>query len=106
MLTTQRGTSLLRENNGAKTDMIAIAWRRLRMSVGMTGRGMSFKHLRKTASQLIRDAAGKELSEAFLCHSDRTTGRHYNKFSDWSTMADALDQVRAKLQPVFDAVES
>ena len=71
----------------------------------MKGKGMSFKHLRKTASQFVRDIAGKELSEAFLCHSDRTTGRHYNKFSDWSTMTDALDKVRKKLQPMFDATK-
>jgi len=76
------------------------------MRAGLTDRGMSFKHLRKTASQLVRDVAGKELSEAFLCHSDRTTGRHYNKFSDWSTMADALDKVREKLRPMFAAVET
>lgn len=49
--------------------------------------------------------AGKELSDAFLCHSDRTTGRHYNKFSDWSAMADALDKVREKLRPMLDAAE-
>lgn len=96
---------LLRQDNGIKTDLIALAWRRLRMSVGMTGRGMSFKHLRKTASQLVRDLAGKELSEAFLCHSDRTTDRYYNKFSDWSAMADALDRVRKKLRPMFDAAK-
>ena len=71
----------------------------------MTDCGMSFKHLRKTASQLVRDVAGKELSDAFLCHSDRTTGRHYNKFADWSAMADALDKVREKLRPMFDVAE-
>lgn len=103
LLTTRRGTPLLRQNGGARTDMIALAWRRLRVSVGMTGPGMSLKHLRKTASQLVRDAAGKELSDVFLSHSDRTTGRHYNKFSDWSAMASALQKVRKKLQPLFDA---
>ena len=66
---------------------------------------MSFKHLRKTASQFVRDIAGKELSEAFLCHSDRTTGRHYNKFSDWSTLTDTLTKVRRKLQPMLDAAK-
>ena len=105
LLTTKRGTSLLRQNNGAKTDIIALAWRRLRVSLDMTDCGMSFKHLWKTASQLVRDVAGKELSDAFLCHSDRTTGRHYNKFSDWSTMADALSKVRKKLRPIFDVAE-
>jgi hypothetical protein len=105
LLRTKRGTVLVRQTKGVKTDLIALAWRRLRISVHMKDKGMSFKHLRKTASQFVRDIAGKELSEAFLCHSDRTTGRHYNKFSDWSTMTGALTKVRKKLQPMFDAAK-
>ena len=101
LLKNRRGNELLCANeNGAKTDAIAQAWRRLRQNVGFNERGMSFKHLRKTGSQMIRNIAGQELSEAYLAHSDRTTGKHYNKFSDWSSMADALAKLREGLDPM------
>ncbi len=63
-------------------------------------RVLGFKYLRKTASQLIRNASDKDTSEAFLAHSDKTMGRAYNN-ANMKKLSKALRKVRVQLEPMF-----
>lgn len=70
-------------------------------------RRLPFKHLRKTAGQLVKRRSDGEVAGVFLCHgtpvatdelSDAYTNRPFDK------VAEALTLVRDDLHPVLDAV--
>lgn len=100
VLLTQDGKPVVWQGANSKTDSVALAWRRL---LDRSGLAVPYKYLRKTGSQLIRNIGGMELSEAFLAHSDQTTGDHYNAFRNWSKLDAAIMEMRQVLQPMFDA---
>lgn len=87
---------------------IANAWNGLLRRVAKCHgdfRALSFKHLRKTAGQLVRQAADGEIMGVFLCHgraaitddlADRCSNRPFDKV--WA----ALNHVRGRLQPMFE----
>jgi len=67
---------------------------------------LSFKHLRKTASQMIRDVADGEIAGVFIFHgkpvatdelSDAYSNRPFDK------VFEAQREVRKQLKPMFDA---
>lgn len=69
-------------------------------------RRLPFKHLRKTAGQMIKRRSDGEIAGVFLCHgtpvatdelSDAYTNRPFNK------VAEALALVREDLRPMLDA---
>jgi hypothetical protein len=100
---TEQGTTYSRQR-------IANMWNRLLDRVQKQKphfRRLSFKYLRKTAGQLVRDRSNGEITAVFLCHgqpvagdelSDDYTNRPFDK------VAETLDGVRCDLQPMFDAV--
>ena len=66
-------------------------------------RKLGFKHLRKTASDIVRRIDGKDVAETFLCHTDKTLSRLYNN-RDFKRLSKALRKMRRRLQRLFDAV--
>ncbi|MFP4145093.1 MAG: hypothetical protein ACLFV3_08100 [Phycisphaeraceae bacterium] len=67
---------------------------------------LSFKHLRKTAAQLVREASDGEIAGVFLCHgkpvaSDCLADVYSNRPFD--RVAAALKEVRGRLEPMFAA---
>jgi len=91
------------EASGNKIDSVVQCFQRLRQACKLYTPGYSFKYLRKTGSQMVRDLAGKEFSEAYLAHTDKTIGKHYNDFNQWDRLGDTLMEIRKRLQPMFDA---
>ena len=88
--------------DGIKTDAIASAWWRLLKKCPKVSQ-YSFKSLRKTGADLIKEVSGlEEVVMAYLCHSPRSVaGRHYID-PDYERLGEALLDVREKLKPVFD----
>jgi hypothetical protein len=84
---------------GNRSDAVRQRWNRLRDNAGVKG---SFKLLRKTASQYVRNAAGADYAEALLAHAEQGVGASYNRFQDWPGLAKVVMEYRNKLQPVFD----
>jgi hypothetical protein len=79
-------------------------WNRIVANIpGM--RTLSFGKLRKTAGDLIRNVAGGEVSGVFLCHgkpvkTDDLADVYTNR--PWAKVFEAQQQVRERLQSVFD----
>lgn len=100
VLWTEKGNAYTRQR-------IANAWNGLRKRIKKAEpefEGLSFKHLRKTAGQLVRDASDGETAGVFLAHghpvstdllSDRYSNRPFQK------VFQALDQVHEVLEPMF-----
>jgi hypothetical protein len=88
---------------------IANAWNKLLDRVtndNPTFRRLSFKHLRKTAGQLIRNMSDGETAGVFLSHgqpvkSDDLLDAYTNR--DFSKVFAALDRVHLQLAPMFAA---
>jgi hypothetical protein len=88
---------------------IANAWNRLlaRVLGDHPGfRKLSFKHLRKTAGQLVRNIADGETAGVFLCHgrpvrSDDLLDAYTNR--DFTKVHAALTKARDSLAPMFAA---
>jgi integrase len=68
-------------------------------------RKLPFKPLRKTGSNLVRQASDRDTAEVFLAHADPTMGKYYHK-PDFKKLAKALRKVRRMLAPVFDAAKN
>jgi hypothetical protein len=104
-LATERGAPFTRQR-------IANMWTKLLRRITQdhpTFRGLSFKFLRKTAGQLIRNRSNGEIAGVFLCHGQAVktdelaavyTNRPFNK------VADALSEVREDLQPMVGAASN
>lgn len=87
---------------------IANMWTRLHDRIETGGRHcrrLSFKYLRKTGGQLVRDRSDGELAAVFHC---RVKAVARDEFADAYTnrpfvkVAEALRRVRVDLSPVFD----
>lgn len=92
---TKNGNNLVWINeNGSRIDTVINAWRRWTSNITLPD-GISFKSFRKTGSQWVRDLGGQEMSELYLSHTDKTTGKHYNK-GDAEKLAAILDEARNK----------
>lgn len=99
---TQQGKPLVHySHNDYRTDSIGLAWQKLKKKCGYKGNGYAFANLRKSSSQFIRQEKGKEYSEAFLAHSDNTMAEHYNRFSDYKGLFEAIKKYRKHLSPMF-----
>ena len=102
LMVSARGKELNRQG-------IANAWNGLLGRVGKCHadfRRLSFKHLRKTAGHLVREAADGEIMGVFLCHgkavvTDDLADRYSNR--PFGKVAATLGRVRSLLQPMFDA---
>ena len=107
VLTTQAGGPFDRQR-------ISNMWGKLRERIGGTGGDevqwwLPFKHVRKTAAHLVRQAADGEIAGVFLSHgqpvrqdelSDLYSRRPFDK------VAKALAKVRHRLDPVFEGVDA
>lgn len=73
-----------------------------------TFKRLSFKHLRKTFSQLIRNLTDGETAAVLLCHGEPVKA---DKLADiysrpnFEKCHDALRQVRGHLRPVLEQLE-
>jgi hypothetical protein len=65
-------------------------------------RNLSFKILRKTGSDFVRQVSDRDTAEVFLAHADPTMGKFYHR-PDFKKLAKALRKVRRVLAPVFDS---
>src|SRR5205823_1337246 len=82
VFTTDDGNSLLTTSpNGHRNDAVKLVWARWSAAAGVNR--LSWKHMRKTGSQLVRRAAtdlgmsGDYMSELFLAHQAPIMSRHY-----------------------------
>lgn len=95
------------ENQTYSSIRIRNAWNRLKEHVPDSGDWwLSFKHLRKTAAQMVRDVSNGEIAGVFLCHgkpvqSDELSDLYSNR--PFGEVGKALDTVHKQLKPVFDA---
>jgi hypothetical protein len=88
---------------------LANSWNRLLEQVCQTipkFRRLSFKHLRKTAGQLVRNRSDGEVCGVFLCHgkavrTDDLADAYSNR--PFAKVTAASQQVRQDLEPMFDA---
>lgn len=96
---TRRGKTLVSfSDKGNAVDSVRQLWDKLRKRAGVKG---SFKLLRKTASQAIRDIKGSDYAEAFLAHTEKGVGASYNRFQHWQGLAQAVKTYRQQLKPVL-----
>lgn len=99
--------------NGSQLREIGIAnqWNKLLNRVSKhqpAFRRLSFKHLRKTSAQLVRNVADGETAGVFLCHgrpvrSDDLLDAYTNR--DFSRVHAALAKVHEQLRPMFATVD-
>lgn len=92
---------------------ISNAWATLARRISSSDDGssepswwLSYKHLRKTAAQLVRDASDGEVAGVFLSHgqpvaSDELADVYSNR--PFGRVTGALSMVRERLEPVFVA---
>lgn len=115
-VSTQPGDLVLQTEDGSPymRQRFGNAWGRLRKRIERdTGQDvtwwLSFKHLRKSAAQLVRDASDGEIAGVFLSHgqpvqtddlSDLYSKRPFHRVDA------ALTDVRKRLKPVFAAAPS
>ena len=86
----------------------------------MAIRCLSFKHLRKTGSQMIRNLGGRyggeAMSQLFLAHKVKTiSGKHYNsaeakvgfegEMTDYELLHGLQRKMHQILKPMLDAAE-
>jgi hypothetical protein len=108
VLTTDDGNSLLTTSpNGHRNDAVKLVWARWAEAAGVNR--LSWKHMRKTGSQLVRRAAtdrgmsGDYMSELFLAHQPPIMSRNYNRRdeSEYEQLGRVLMEVRKRLGKVF-----
>jgi integrase len=93
------GPVLVYSARGGRVDLIRDAWDRMLERSGV--RTLSFKYLRKTGSQMIREIANLEVSQMFLSHSDGSVaGRSYN-IRVLDKLQTALLEMHRRLSPMF-----
>lgn len=91
-------------NDTNKMDSVKLVWARL-LKKCPTVRPLSYKYLRKTASQIIRDLSDLETSQAFLAHAGQSVAeRHYNNRC-FDKLDAALVRMRKHLKPMFAPVK-
>ena len=96
-LTTRFGKPLVWYSDKSRLDAIKLTWVRL---CDKTGVGLSFKFLRKTGADWVRQFAGVETSETYLSHSDTTLAKLYSN-RNFDKVGEALGAFRTYLQPLF-----
>lgn len=106
-LTEDHNPLLTTSPNGHRNDAVRLVWNRWSQSAGVTR--LSWKNMRKTGSQLVRQAAtdiglsGDYMSELFLAHRAPIMSRPYNKRDDseFDQLGRVLAEVRKRLGAVF-----
>jgi hypothetical protein len=113
VFTTDEGNSLLTASpNGNRNDAVKLVW--ARWSATAKVNRLSWKHMRKTGSQLVRSAAtdlgmsGDYMSELFLAHQAPIMSRPYNRRdnSEYDQLGRVLMEVRNRLGRVFGDADS
>ena len=92
---------------GNRNDAVKLVWARWAGTAGVTR--LSWKHMRKTGSQLVRRAAtdlgmsGDYMSELFLAHQAPIMSRPYNRRDDseYEQLGRVLMEVRTRLRKIF-----
>lgn len=95
---------------GTRIDTITCKWRNLMATLRKVNpdfQGLTFKALRKTGSQWVRDIGqSSELTQAYLSHAEMSvSGRHYNRRSDatWGALDAVMQKVYdEKLKPIIE----
>jgi hypothetical protein len=97
-----------RSNN--RNPHISNAWARLTARVKKEHpefRRLAFKHIRKTAANLIRQTAGGEVSAVFMCHGKPVSDELSDIYTErpFDRVFEALDAVAARLAPMLTSLE-
>lgn len=87
VFTTKHGNPIVH----GKTDGVRLTWDRWTKKIELR-KGLSFKNLRKTGSQWVKNAGGSDMSELYLAHTDKSTGRFYND-GDYKRLSQILDDL-------------
>jgi hypothetical protein len=108
VFSTDEGNSLLTTSpNGYRNDAVKLVWARWSATAGVNR--LSWKHMRKTGSQLVRSAAtdlgmnGDYMSELFLAHQAPIMSRPYNRRDDseYEQLGRVLMELRKRLGKIF-----
>lgn len=103
LLRTQKGRRLVYWNkNRNRMDAVMQVWNRLTKACDLYKNGKSFKHLRKTGSQIVRNLKGREFAEAYLAHAENGVGTHYHRFDRWKELDQAILTMREELSQMFE----
>ncbi len=107
VVTTKAGQFL--HPQGKRNNLIANSWTRLLARVRKDHPrfpARSFNKLRKTAINLLRQAAGEELASLFAAHGRPVHDDLIRVYANprWASLHRATDGVREHLAPVFDPV--
>jgi len=106
---TDEGNLLFEINDkGHRNDAVKTLWKRWAKTADV--QRLSWKYMRKTASQLVRQAAtdlglnGDYISEIFLAHKAPVMSRPYNErdATEYQQLRRVLMEVRKRIQPIFD----
>lgn len=103
------------EGENARTDAVYLSWKRLLNKLQKDGKKIGlteFYGLRRTGAQLIRELEGYETHKVYLAHSSLEVSgkqsvaeKHYTARTqaDFDKVEIALNKMREKLRPMFDA---
>jgi hypothetical protein len=95
---TRQGKPLVwRRKNGNRVDSVWQTFRKLLITAELKETGKSFKHLRKTGGQFVRDLSTEELMYRFLADKEQGVHKNYTKFTRWDALADVTDRVRNEI---------
>ena len=98
------GTIVYINDNGTRIDHVKNSWFRVMKKSETQVTKLSFKFLRKTGAKIISDIADKDIGQVYLAHSAKDMiGKHYVP-ENYDKLADALDEMRVRLQPMFDSI--
>lgn len=95
---TANGKPPVRFTNRGRADTVANWWARLVQRAGV--RPLTFRYLRKTAANMVRQVADRDASEAMLSHSNEGMAKAYTNH-DWDKLASALRDLHTRLLPVL-----
>ena len=87
-----------------KIDLVYAAWENLLNNKDVKNKvqPLSFKYLRKTGADLIKEIAGSEIAQLYLSHSKTTIADKHYINPDFPKLFDALQKMRKRLSLMFD----
>jgi len=96
----EKGRPILERNGKTRRDCVVAEWKVLSQSLGHPHR-LSFKYLRKTGADMIKQIGGLEISELYLSHRESAPMNAHYANRRWDALAESLDEMRTRLLPSF-----
>lgn len=102
---TEQGKRLVHFNGGTKTDSVRQAWTRLVEKTGIRT-GLGFKSIRKLGGQLLREAAGLEISQLYLAHTGGSVAEQHYTNPVYAKLDTALINLGTKVEAALTSPAS